>query len=126
MDPLPQVSPAEWDVMKVVWKQTGPCSAQSVIDALAAPNEWSPATIKTLLNRLVRKGALTFEKQGKAYVYSAAVTAAECQAAEAESFLDRVFDGSLSPMLAHFSRARRLRKAELDELENLLRTLRKK
>ena len=112
--------------MKVIWKQPGPCPAHAVIDALSGPNEWSAATVKTLLNRLVRKGALRFEKKGKAYLYSAAVTEAECQAAEAESFLDRVFDGSLSPLVAHFTRARRLRKAELDELENLLRTLRKK
>lgn len=56
----------------------------------------------------------------------APVTPAECHAAEAECFLDRVFDGSLSPMLAHFSSARRLRKTELNELENLLRTLRRK
>jgi len=126
MDPLPQVSPAEWDVMKVIWRQPGPSPAHAVIDALSGPNEWSAATVKTLLNRLVRKGALRFEKKGKAYLYSAAVTEAECQAAEAESFLDRVFDGSLSPLVAHFTRARRLRKAELDELENLLRTLRKK
>ncbi len=125
MPPVPQISSAEWEVMKVLWRQSEPSSAQIVIDALAEPNDWSPATIKTLLNRLVNKGALTFQKQGNAYLYSPAVTAADCQAAEAESFLDRVFDGSLSPLVAHFAKSRRLRKDEIKQLEELLRHARK-
>ncbi len=111
--------------MKVLWKQPAPCGAQVVVDALAKPNEWSPATIKTLLNRLVNKGALTFEKDGNAYLYSPAVTADACQAAEVETFLERVFDGSLSPLVAHFAKSRRLRKEEIAELEALLRASRK-
>jgi len=125
MAATPPISAAEWEVMKVVWKHPAPCSAQIVVDALAGPNEWSPATIKTLLNRLVNKRALSFEKQGNAYLYSAAVAAADCQAAEAESFLDRVFDGSLSPLVAHFAKSRRLRKDEIKQLEELLRSARK-
>ena len=112
--------------MKVIWKQSAGCSAQTVIDALAGPHEWSPATIKTLLGRLVQKGALTFEKEGKAYRYSAAVSEAEGRAFETESFLERVFDGSLSPLIAHFAKARKLRKQDIEDLENLLRDSRKR
>lgn len=107
--------------MKFVWKMGTPCSAQVVIDALSAPNEWSATTIKTLLGRLVQKGALSFKKEGKAYLYSAAVTRTACLAAEADSFLDRVFDGSLTPLIAHFAQARGLRKRDIEELEALLR-----
>lgn len=117
----PTISEAEWQVMKVVWAQEKPCSAQTIIEAVAAPNDWTPATIKTLLNRLVRKGALTFTKQGKAYLYEAAVSQAECRSVATDSFLERFFDGSLSPLIAHFAKARKLRKQDIAELEALLR-----
>lgn len=115
-----RISGAEWEAMKVVWKRKA-CTAQQVIDDLAASADWSPATIKTLLSRLLHKGALRFEKNGKSYLYFPACTEEECRAQEAESFLDRVFDGALSPMLAHFVRSRRLGKKELHELERILK-----
>ncbi|AWI09498.1 BlaI/MecI/CopY family transcriptional regulator [Ereboglobus luteus] len=122
----PRISESEWDVMKIVWRD-GPCQAQVVIDALAEPNEWSASTIKTLLNRLLRKGVLTHEKLGKSYVYAAAFTEAQCRADAAESFIDRVFDGALSPLLAHFAGSgKKLRKEDIAELENLLRASKKK
>ena len=121
----PQISRAEWQVMKFIWKLGEPCSAQRVIDALSGPNEWSSTTIKTLLSRLVQKGALSFRKEGKAYYYSAAISKAACLAAEADSFLDRVFDGSLTPLIAHFARGRGLRKKDIEELEALIRETRK-
>ena len=117
----PRISESEWDVMKVVWRD-GPCQAQVVIDALSGPNKWSASTVKTLLNRLLRKGALTHEKSGKSYVYAAAFSERQCRAAATESFVDRVFDGALSPLLAHFADTRKkLRKEDIAELENLLR-----
>jgi BlaI family penicillinase repressor len=64
---------------------------------------------------------LEFRKNGKSYLYSPLWTEEQCRKLEAESFLDRVFDGALSPMLAHFVRSRRLGKKELDELERILR-----
>ena len=107
--------------MKVVWKQASPTLAQDIIHSLAQHTTWSAATVKTMLNRLVAKGALQYERAGKSYLYSAAVTEGECRAAEADSFLKRVFDGSLSPMLSHFVRSRRLTQKELDALEQILR-----
>ena len=123
---IPRISESEWDVMKIIWRD-GPCQAQVVIDALSAPNEWTPSTIKTLLNRLLRKGALTHEKTGKSYLYAAAFSEAQCRAAATESFVDRVFDGALSPLLAHFAGTRKkLRKEDIAELENLLREAKRK
>ena len=120
MKKAPHISEAEWEVMKVIWKRRS-CSAQHVIDDLAATTTWSATTIKTLLNRLLRKGALRFEKNGKAYLYFPACTEEQCRSREAESFLDRVFDGALSPMLAHFVRSRQLSKKDLHDLERILK-----
>jgi len=120
MKEAPHISAAEWEVMKIIWRSRS-CSAQQVIDALASSSEWSPATVKTLLNRLLRKGVLEFKKNGKAYLYSAARTEEQCRKVEAESFLDRVFDGHVSPMFAHFVRSRRLSKSDLQELDRILK-----
>ncbi len=120
----PRLADAEWEVMKALWRR-GPgargATAAEVAAELEAPTGWSAATTKTLLNRLLKKGLLRFEKEGKAYLYFPARTEAECQGAAADTFLRRVFDGSLSPLLAHFAASRKLTRAELDGLEKVLR-----
>jgi BlaI family penicillinase repressor len=120
MKAAPRISEAEWEVMKVIWKKS-PRLASDIIQALSARAKWGPATVKTLLNRLVGKGVLRFEKTGKSYLYSPAYTEEDCRGAEADSFLHRVFDGSLSPMISHFVRSRPLTRKELDSLEEILR-----
>ena len=124
MKGVPRISEAEWAVMKVIWKRF-PCLAHEIIQALAPGETWSPATIKTMLNRLVGKGALRYERLGRSYLYSPAVTEEDCRAAEGDSFLHRVFDGSLSPLLAHFVHSRRLTREELESLEQILREKKK-
>ncbi len=119
MQAAPRISDAEWQVMKVVWKRRR-CTAHEVIASLAGNANWGPATVRTLLNRLLRKGALRFEKKGKEYSYSPAFPEQEFKAAEAESFLEKVFDGALSPLLSHFVQSRRLSQAEIRELESIL------
>ena len=120
MKAAPRISEAEWEVMKVVWRKS-PCLAQDIIQVLSGSSKWSPATIKTLLNRLISKRALHFAKTGKSYLYSPAYTEEEFRAAEADSFLNRVFDGALSPMISHFVQSRQLTPKELDSLEKILR-----
>ena len=120
MTKAPRISEAEWLVMKVVWKRPR-AGAHEIVDALAETTSWTPATVKTLLSRLVKKKVLGFEKEGKSYLYFAKAPEADCQRAEAESFLKRVFDGSPTPMLAHFLEARKLTKKEIAGLERLLR-----
>src|SRR5579859_933170 len=122
---IPRISDAEWEVMKVVWK-ISPCTAATIVSALAPSKDWSVGTIKTLLNRLHSKGALRFQKVGKSYLYSPNVAKERVRAAEADSFIDRVFDGAFSPMVAHFVSARKLSTADLDELERILREGRRK
>jgi BlaI family penicillinase repressor len=106
--------------MKVVWAKT-PCSAGEIIAALMGTDPtWHPKTIKTFLTRLVDKKALGFRKEGRAYLYRPLVKETECVAAASDSFLDRVFGGSLKPMLAHFVEQKRLSPEEIRELKDLL------
>jgi BlaI family transcriptional regulator, penicillinase repressor len=115
-----RISETEWEVMRVIWTRH-PITAAEVIENLSASDPtWHPKTARTLLSRLVRKKALKYEAQGRAYVYEPLVTEAECVAAASESFLDRVFGGSLKPMLAYFVEQRRMSKEDLRELRDLL------
>ena len=120
MKPIPKISETEWEVMQVLWAKS-PLAAGEIIDALvAADPTWHPKTAKTLLNRLVKKKALGFQKDGRAYLYRPLVKEAECVKAVSESFLDRVFGGSLTPLLAHFVEHRKLSSSEIRELKRLL------
>ena len=101
MKPVPKISEAEWTVMKVIWK-CFPITAAEVIEALSESTEWKPKTIGTLINRLVKKGALQFEKRGKVHYYAPAVSQERCLEQESRTFLNRYFGGALNPLLAHF------------------------
>ena len=115
----PRISEAEWQVMKAVWAQPS-ASAQEIAERVGPRNRWSQATVKTLLNRLLKKGALRFAKEGKLYRYVAAYREEEHTTLEAESFLERFFSGGISPMLSHFVRSRELSAKELAELEAII------
>ncbi len=119
MAALPRISETEWEIMKILWVKA-PRTAQEIIDELSRHDVWHPKTVKTLLNRLVRKKALAFTKEGRSYLYSPRVAEKECVSAVSESFLDRVFGGSLKPMLAHFVQQRKLSDQEIRELKRLL------
>ncbi len=120
MKRIPRISETEWEVMQVIWGQ-GPITAAKVMEQLRKQDpEWHPKTVKTLLGRLVRKGALDYEEQGRAYLYRAVYPESECVAAVSESFLRRVFGGGLKPMLAHFIESRRLSPSEVKELRSIL------
>jgi BlaI family penicillinase repressor len=114
----PRISEAEWEVMRVAWTR-GPVTALEVVDALD-DHGWSPRTVKSLLSRLKAKGALAYEARGKAYVYRPAVRREDCVRQESQSFLDRVFAGSVAPLLAHFVSRAKLSKEEVDELRKIL------
>lgn len=116
---LPRISESEWVVMKELWRQH-PQTAGDLIQTLSGRSTWSPATIKTLLNRLVGKGALGFDKQGREYRYYPLVEEAACVRAESASFLDRVFGGALAPMLASFLEQESLSPEEVARLKGLL------
>ncbi len=113
------ISDAEWLVMNVVWQDQA-VDSQQVIEQLAVPNNWSAATIKTMLHRLVKKKALAFDREGKRYVYRAVVRRSDCVRRESRSFLDRVFGGAAAPALMHLVKTSKLTDAEVAELRRLL------
>lgn len=115
----PRISDAEWFVMEIVW-QTSPLTANEIVDALARQSGWSPATIKTMLNRLVKKGALKFQAEGKRYLYRPAVSRESCVRGESRSFIQRFFGGEVGPMLAHFVEDAKLSPEQIKELRKLL------
>ena len=116
---LPQISHAEWVVMKVVWEKAS-ATANHVVEALEKQIHWKPKTIHTLLARLVQKGALTVDKSEREYVFHPTVEAKDCLRAASHSFLSRFFDGDVAPFLACFMESERLSPAEIEELKRIL------
>lgn len=116
---LPQISDAELVVMKVVWEKA-PVTANQVVETLESRQHWKPKTIHTLLSRLVRKGALDYEKQGREYHFTPLVDAQEYAHAASRSFLSRFFDGEVAPFLACFLERERLAPEEIAELKRIL------
>jgi BlaI family penicillinase repressor len=120
MPTIPRISETEWELMRVVWARSPLTAADIIAQLTAADPTWHPKTVRTLLNRLVKKKALGHRPEGRAYVYRPLVTEPDCAGAASDSFLDRVFGGSLRPMLAHFVEHRKLSPTELRELRKLL------
>jgi BlaI family transcriptional regulator, penicillinase repressor len=115
----PGISEAEWDVMKVVWDHE-PVAASDVADKLAAERAWHPQTVKTMLTRLVGKGALAYKSEGKRYLYRAKISRDACVRHESRSFLSRVFDGSVTPAVVHLLTHSKLSDDELKQLRRIL------
>jgi BlaI family transcriptional regulator, penicillinase repressor len=117
--PNVSISDAEWQVMNVVWEGQ-PLTAQDIVAALARESDWAPATIKTMLHRLVKKQVLTYEPQGNRYVYRSCVRRSECIRHASRSFLERVFEGESAPLVAHFLRNTKFSADEIAELRRVL------
>src|SRR4029079_9941089 len=98
---IPSISEAEWEVMTVIWSRN-PITAGEVVDVLAPRKNWNPRTVKTLLNRLVKKGALAYAVDGKKYLYRPKIRQDQCVLHESRSFLGRVFAGDAAAMLLRF------------------------
>jgi BlaI family penicillinase repressor len=116
---LPSISDAELVVMKAVWSHA-PVTANQVVGALENQADWKPKTIHTLLSRLVRKGALVFEKRGREHVFSPLIAAEDYAHAASRSFLMQLFGGEIAPFLACFLEREKLTPAELRELRRIL------
>lgn len=114
-----QISEAESAVMDVLW-QRSPMSAEEVVAALADARQWQEATIKTLLNRLLNKGAISAEKAGRRYLYAPLLQREDWVHEESQGLLERLFGGRVAPLVAHFSQHRKLSAADVAELRKLL------
>jgi BlaI family penicillinase repressor len=119
MAKTPRISEAEWEVMKVLWK-TSPMTANEIVEELKGKTRWKRETIRTLINRLVQKKALSFEKKGRRYHYFPRITEAEGIRAEAESFVKRIGGGSIEPMMAAFVEEKQLSAEKIARLKRIL------
>jgi predicted transcriptional regulator len=116
-----QISEAESVVMEVLW-QRSPRSAEEVVAELAREDEhdWQEATIKTLLNRLLKKGAVEASKDGRRYLYAPVLMREDWVHGQSRSLLDRLFEGRVAPLVAHFSEKGRLSRSDIAELKRLI------
>ena len=125
MRELPQISEAEFEVMKVVWKYA-PINTNEITEKLIRTTNWSPKTIQTLIKRLVSKKALTYEKQSRVFVYTPLVKEGEYIRRESNTFLNRFYDGNITSMLASYLEDDKLSETEIDTLRSLLSEKQKK
>jgi BlaI family transcriptional regulator, penicillinase repressor len=116
------VCDAEAEVLKQLWDES-PLSAQEIIDRLQGNSPAHPKTVKTLINRLLKKGALGFHEQQRTYYYYPTIKKVDFYHSKTESFLDKFFDGELSPMVSFFSSRKKLNGKEIAELKKLIADL---
>lgn len=119
MHEIPKISNAEWEVMRIIWNHSEITSI-NIIQQLKDKAQWKPATVKSLINRLLNKNAIGFNKLGYEYLYYALVSEDECVKSESKSFVDRVFNGSFKSMLLTFADSKEISEKDIEELKNIL------
>src|SRR6185369_12821615 len=115
----PDITESEWKVMKLLWTKS-PQPAYDLITALAENEEWHQNTVKTLLSRLLKKKAIGARKYKNLYLYHPLVSQDDCVRVETQTFLQRIFGGSVKPLLVHFLKHEKLSGAEIEELKRIL------
>lgn len=119
MKKLPQISEAEYEVMKAVWRYA-PVTTNEVTDRMLQIMDWSPKTVQTLLKRLVTKGVLTYEKKGRMFVYSLVFPEEAYLRQKNTSFLRRYYNGNLPAMFSSFLESEEISEKEIDSLRDIL------
>ncbi|GIN84420.1 transcriptional regulator [Heyndrickxia sporothermodurans] len=119
MKEIPQISEAEYEVMKVVWKYE-PISTPEIVEKVSKKIDWKPNTIQTMLVRLVKKKALQTRKEGRVFVYTSLVKENEFVEQKSKLFLKQFFGGTLNSMVLNFIENDQLSKEDISELKNIL------
>jgi BlaI family transcriptional regulator, penicillinase repressor len=119
-----ELTQAEWRIIKAVWEQE-PCTAPAIQETLSRQTAWTYSTVRTLMDRMVGKGLLTAEKDGKLTIYRSAVTRDQAQKTELRHTLKHVFNGALTPMVQCLLETEKLSPADLAELEALIQAKKK-
>src|SRR5215468_10041560 len=122
MQDVPPISQAESVVMEVLWR-THPLPTEDIVAFLKDRRHWQEPTIKTLLNRLLKKGAIKAERDGRRYLYTPILQREQWLLSESEGLVDRLFGGRVAPFVAHFSKHRKLKKKDIAELKRLIEEL---
>jgi BlaI family penicillinase repressor len=116
------ISAAESVVMEVFWAR-GALSSEDVIAALESHGKWQESTVKTLLNRLLKKGALRARKDNRRYIYSPVLTRDAWLSAESHGLLDRLFGGRVAPLVSYFSEHNKLSSKDIEDLKRLIKEI---
>jgi predicted transcriptional regulator len=116
------ISEAESTIMEVLWRQA-PRSAEEILAEVAPRQGWQEGTVKSLLNRLLKKKAIKAERDGRRYLYTPLLSREKYVSQESKGLLDRLFGGRVAPLVAHFSEQRKLSKKDVAELRRLLEEL---
>ncbi len=119
---MERIGEAEYAVMEVLW-ETAPLTAAEVAERVPAERGWTMATVKTMLGRLLAKGVLSHEEEGRRYLYRPAVSRDDYAAQESTRLIDRLFGGKVTPLVAHLAQRDRLTERDIAEIEQLLKAL---
>ncbi|MEC1525192.1 BlaI/MecI/CopY family transcriptional regulator [Neobacillus niacini] len=119
MKEIPQISEAEYEVMKVIWNFE-PISTPEVVEKLSNKSDWKPNTIHTMLARLVKKKALHARKDGRVFIYTSLVEKHEYVEQKSKSFLQQFFGGTLNSMILNFIENDKLSNEDISELKKIL------
>src|SRR5918999_6247620 len=120
--PAMRLSDAEWTVMQAVWNRA-PASARDVLDDVGEETGWAYTTVKTLLARLVEKGALSEGRQANVNIYEPRITRNEARGSALRSLLDRAFDGTFGSLFQHLIDEERLSARDVQALERMLQEI---
>lgn len=116
------ISAAESVIMEALWKHS-PMTAEEIVGEVAAGQNWTEATVRTLINRLLKKKAIAAKRDGRRYLYRPVLKRADYVQAESQGLLDRLFDGRLAPLVTHFSERKKLGAKDIAELKRLVNEL---
>lgn len=116
---MSDISKAEFEVLDALW-ESYPASANELIERLNQKKSWHDKTVKTLLNRLVKKQAIGYQKEQRKYLYSPLLERDAYRQSESQSLVERLFSGKISPLVAGFAKNKDLKKEDIEELKDII------
>ncbi len=122
---MSEISKTEYEVLAALWQQY-PANAMQIIEQLNKEKQWHEKTVKTLLGRMVKKGAISYEKQGRTYLYSPILELENYAVTESKSLIERLFSGRIAPLVAGFAKSEQLSKQDINELKAFISDWEKK
>ena len=117
-----RITSAESQIMEALWRRS-PLTTEDIVAEVGPAQAWAEGTVRTLINRLLKKKAIRGERDGARYVYRPLVERAQYVLSESRGLLDRLFEGEVTPLVAHFARHRALSPADVKKLKQLIAEL---
>ncbi|AQQ66803.1 CopY family transcriptional repressor [Microbulbifer agarilyticus] len=115
-----EITEAEYEVMEALWNGA-PANAREIYQRLQSHKDWQERTVKTLLSRLAKKGAISYEQRDRTYYYSPCFEREEYQVKQGKKLVDRLFGGQLSMLVSGFVKGGDLKKSDIEELKDIIK-----